>query len=244
MAEIPIKHLEELSPLMDGDFALAHLVLDNKVYAEFYREQAKRGRMVILDNSMHELPASLSVGEILEAADRIKPSFVIPPDKLGDVKFTYDQFELFRKENLRHGHRLAAVMCGTNGAERAMFYTNVRQYIDMLCFPFREPRYDWFQELLHTIPKHSTWPPYLHLLGVNTLDELQLWQNILDMIGWPREKRSCDTNKMVKWGLKNKRINALESLRNAGPLDFNIEMDLSQKLDTFYNTAYIRKFLA
>jgi hypothetical protein len=243
MAEIPTRHLSELSPLLDGDFALAHLVLENKDYAEFYLEQSKRGRMVILDNSMHELPASLSVGEILEAADRIKPSFVIPPDKLGDVKFTYDQFDLFRKQNLRHGHRLAAVLCGSNPAERAMYYQNVRQYIDMVCLPFREPRLDWFLELLRAMPRHATWPPFIHLLGVNTLDELTVFCQVLDQAGWPRANRSVDTNKMVKWGLKNKRMDKLESVRGAGALDFNTELDVSQKLDTLYNIAYIRKFL-
>lgn len=243
MGEFPIKHLSEFSTLTDGDFALAHLVLEDKIYAQFYTDQAKRGRYVVLDNSMHELPAPLSVGEILEAADRIKPSFVIPPDKLGDVKFTYDQFDLFRKENLRHGHRLAAVLCGSNGAERSMFFQNVRPYIDMICFPFREPRYDWFLELTASIPKHVTWPPFIHLLGVNTLEELLVWNNFLDTINWPRDRRSVDTNKMVKWGLKNKRLSTLESLRGAGPLDFNSKMDPSQMVDTLYNIAYIRKFL-
>lgn len=243
MAEIPTRHLAEFSPLMDGDFALAHLVLENKQYEEFYREQSKAGRLVILDNSMHELPAPLSAGEILEAANRIKPSFVIPPDKLGDVKFTYGQFEITRKENLRHGHRLAVVLCGSNSAERNMFYQNTRQYVDMVCLPYREPRLEWFQELVGSTPKHVPWPPFIHLLGVSTLDELHVFNQVLDLMHWPRQNRSCDTNKMVKWGLKNKTINALESLRGAGPLDFNCELDLSQKLTTLWNIAYIRKFL-
>lgn len=243
MAEIPIKHLEEFSPLLDGDFALAHLVLENKQYAEFYASQAKAGRLVILDNSMHELPAPLSVGEILEAADKIKPSFVIPPDKLGDVKFTYDQFEIFRKANLRHGHRLAAVLCGSNAAERGMYYSNIRQYIDMVCLPFREPRLEWFQELVQSMPKHTSWPPYIHLLGVSTLDELSVFNQVLDNLGWPRERRSVDTNKMINWGLKNKRILGMENVRGAGKMNFNHEMDISQKLDSFYNLAYMRKFL-
>ncbi len=243
MAEIPTKHLSEFSPLLSGDFALAHLVLEDKIYAEFYATQARLGRMVILDNSMHELPASLSAGEILEAADRIKPSFVIPPDKLGDVKFTYDQFEVFRKENLRHGHRLAVVLCGSNAAERSMFFTNVRPYIDMVCLPYREPRLEWFNELVSAMPKHAPWPPYIHLLGVSSLDELIVFNAVLDQFGWARENRSVDTNKMVKWGLKNKRLDKLETLRGAGPLDFNVEMDLSQKMDTLYNIAYVRKHL-
>src|SRR5262245_55980408 len=147
LAEVPLKHMKDFAPLLDGEFALAHLVLSDKVYEEFHREQAKAGRLVILDHSMHELPAPLSVPEILEAAKRIKPSFVIPPDKLGDAKFTFTQFMLMQRENLPHGFRLAAVMCGENSAERASFFMNVRQYCDMLCFPFREPRLTWFQEL-------------------------------------------------------------------------------------------------
>jgi hypothetical protein len=242
-AEFPTAHLAELSALTDGDFALAHLVLEDKAYAQFYKDQGRKGRMVILDNSMHELPESLSIGEILEAADRISPSFVIPPDKLGDVTFNYTQFELFRKANLTKGHRLAAVMCGSNAAERSMYFTNIRTYIDMLCFPYREPRYDWFIELQMTIPKHVAWPPYLHLLGVSSLEELTVWNAYLDKVEWPRKRRSVDTNKMVKWGMKNKRLDKMDSLRGAGPLDFSAKLDVSQQLDTIHNIAYIRKFL-
>jgi hypothetical protein len=243
LAEIPTKHLEEFSPLFDGDFALAHLVLEDKHYAEFYANQAKLGRLVIMDNSMHELPAPLSVGELLAAADIIKPSFVIPPDKLGDPKFNMDQFELCRKENLRHGHRLAAVLCGSNSAERNMFYNNVRPYIDMLCLPFREPRLEWFQDLVTSQPKYQSWPAHLHLLGVSSLEELEVFNHFLDTISWPRCTRSVDTNKMLKWGQKNTRMNKLPDVRSGTKLDFKATLDVSQKLDSFFNIAYMRRYL-
>lgn len=243
LAEVPIKHMTEFAPLFDGEFALAHLVLEDKTYAEHMREQSKRGRMVILDNSMHELPAPLSVPEILEAAERIKPSFVIPPDKIGDVTFTYDQFEIMRKANLAHGFKLAAVMCGSNAAERATFFMNVSQHISMLCFPFREPRWEWMQELLGTVPKHRAWPAHIHLLGVSTLEELRLWNHTLDLVSWPHVRRSVDTNKMLKHGIANKRMSHLENVRTGTRLDFRAELTREQKEHTFFNIAYIRKFL-
>lgn len=243
LAEVPTKHMAEFTALFDGEFALAHLVLSDKTYADYMLTQSKFGRLVILDNSMHELPAPLSVPEILEAADRIKPSFVIPPDKLGDVTFTYEQFEIMRKANLAKGHKLAAVMCGSNAAERATYYMNVRQYIGMICFPFREPRWEWMQELVRSVPKHSPWPPYIHLLGVSELAELQIWNHTLDGLGWPHSRRSVDTNKMLKHGIAGHRMNTMDSVRNGKKLDFGAELTREQKEHTFFNIAYIRKFL-
>lgn len=241
--EIPTKHLEELSPLCDGDFALAHLVLQDEHYAEFYASQSKKGRLVVLDNSMHELKNPLSVPEILSAAERIRPSFVVAPDKLGDPKFTYDQFQLMVSENRKHGFRLAVVLCGTNTAERSQFFMDTRQYADMLCLPFREPRLDWLSELLRAVPKHVAWPPFIHLLGVNELIEIPLINNLLDVAGWPRDRRSVDTAKPWKWALKGKRLSDLDSVRGAGMWDHTKELGVDAKSRAFYNIAYLRTFL-
>src|SRR5690242_8773778 len=94
--EIPQAHLEEFSRLTDVDFVLAHLVLTNKEYAEFYQDRSKAGRRVVLDNGMHETGKPLTVPELIEACRRVHPSVVIPPDEIGNAKFTYDGFEQMR----------------------------------------------------------------------------------------------------------------------------------------------------
>jgi hypothetical protein len=60
--EIPKVFLEQLSPLCDFDFALAHRVLEDADYASFYAKQAKAGRFVLLDNGMHELGTAERAG--------------------------------------------------------------------------------------------------------------------------------------------------------------------------------------
>src|SRR5262245_2551389 len=81
--EIPKSMLAKLSPLTDLDFALAHEVLADKAYAEFYASQAAAKRFVILDNGFHEKGHPLEPTELVEAAKRINASVVIAPDKIG-----------------------------------------------------------------------------------------------------------------------------------------------------------------
>lgn len=81
--EIPTAYLRDFTPLTDLDFALAHKVLENQEYANFYLDRAK-GRELILDNSMHEIGKPLSVAELEEAAKRCNADYVIAPDQLGE----------------------------------------------------------------------------------------------------------------------------------------------------------------
>jgi hypothetical protein len=178
--EIPTKHLEEFSKLTDIDFALAHLVLSDKVYEDFFREQKRRGRRVILDNGMHEMGKALSVAEILEAAKRIDPTVVIPPDKIGDAQFTHDGFQMMRKHPALRWDP-ALVIQGATPEDRVNLFMHGRQYTYTVMFPFREPRTAWFMDMINRVPKTVPWPQYLHLLGVNDLEEIRLWQNLCEI---------------------------------------------------------------
>lgn len=240
--EIPTAHLAQLSELTDVDFALAHLVLENKVYAEFYREQRKQGRRVLMDNSMHELNGvPLSVGELLEAARVINPNVIIPPDKLGDMQFTYAAFHNMRKHP---GCRWdpALVIQGKTYEERIQHFMDGRKYSQTVCFPFREPRLEWFTQLRRGVPHTVAWPTFLHLFGVNDLRELTEWSFVLEQSGWPAAMVCVDTAKPVKWGMQEHRFKENQNLRGGGLLDHKAEMTEAQLAATVYNIAFTRRY--
>ena len=69
----------------DFDFALADFVLNHEGYREYYKKSL---RECILDNSIHELGASLALDKLEEAFYTIEPRWVIPPDVMFNSKKT------------------------------------------------------------------------------------------------------------------------------------------------------------
>ena len=239
--EIPTAHLEELSPLTDADFALAHLVLNDKQYAAFYKEQRKAGRRVILDNGMHEMGKSLTVGEIIEAAKLINPTVVCPPDKLGDGPFTYTSFSTMQKHpGFSPNWDLGLILQGPERFQRVAFFSQMSQYTNTLLLPFREPRTEWITELVQAMPPHFVWPSYLHLLGMSTLEELQWFSAFGRVSKWPAKRITVDTGKPIKWALAGKKLDDVEQLRGGGQLKHDAKMDLAQMNRALYNIAFLR----
>lgn len=244
MMEIPKAWLEYLSPLCDGDFALAQLVLEDKYYADFYRDQSKKGRFVIMDNGFHELGRPLSPPELLEAASRIQPSIVIAPDRLGDQRFGLEQFgETLKVMPPEVG--VGIVIQGVSPAERAEMFMKTVKHAKMLCLPFKEPRFEWFMDLLQKIPKYVQWPPRIHLLGVNEFWELKAFRDQFAALGIEPTRISVDTSKPIKFGILRKRfVSDIDTLRGTGSLDELARKATSECMsDILYNIAFLRKFL-
>jgi len=241
--EIPKSMLPRLAPLTDIDFALAHEVLNDAKYAEFFLDQSSKKRYVILDNGFHEKGHPLTPPELVEAAKRINASVVIAPDKLGHHLEGIEWFKEL-KAILPKQFDIGAVLCGTSPAERADFFMKVGRYAKLLCFPFREPRYEWFCDLLEKIPTYQHWPPRLHLLGVNELWELKAFRDKFEELGIAEKRTSVDTGKAVKWGLAGKRLDTLDSLRGGGLLTEPAKPPTETQWSTIhYNTALLRKYL-
>jgi len=197
--EIPTVYLSQWTPFTDLDFILAHKVLEDDEYASFFANRPSR-REVILDNSMHELGHPLPVSDLLDAAERVNATYVIPPDRLGEWKRNLDWYEETVDAFEGTDIRVAPVMCGTSPEERV--YTR-HKYKDahMICLPFREPRKDWYNEHLDAcIEKRETLWERIHLLGVNEFSELKLFRQLSDMN--LNQVFSVDTAKPIKWGVE------------------------------------------
>lgn len=84
VAIIPPTSLLEEYGMMGDEYhlCLSARVLQDQVYAEFYRWRSKLGDWVILDNSAHEQLEGQRVEQLVDAATRIDPHEIVLPDRL------------------------------------------------------------------------------------------------------------------------------------------------------------------
>jgi len=232
--EIPTPHLEYFSRLCEQDFALAQLVLDDKTYAKFYRDQSDKGRRVYLDNGFHEMGHPLSVSSVLEAATLIDASVVICPDKFGDRKFTYEGY----KEMVTAGgpFPLAVVLQGNDPFERAEFYEAVRKSTSVYMFPYKaSDRPRRFREFL-TYPRSAA-QRSVHFLGVSTLQEIAQLENLSQVLD-----ASYDTCKPFKLAYAEMYMTPASNLRGMGREKFKEPMTPLQREVALYNLALMRSY--
>lgn len=234
--EIPTAYLPEWFPLTDFGFALAHRVLEDEEYRDFYKNVTNAP--IILDNSMHELGRPLSPEELERAASLLPDPIIIPPDLLGQPERNFRWYVEQRKVSKGP---LAVVMSGNTPKERAEFLEGIR-YCHILCLPYRENRVRWYLENRSLI-EHLWGPGRIHLLGVNTLTEFSDW----DAYGIDTRDWSIDTRKPIKLGVHKVRMSETESLRGrhiAGPDSIFGARNLScAQIETcLWNISYLRKF--
>lgn len=224
--EIPTCKLQEWSRLSDLDFILAHTVLADPEYAEFFHERSE-GRELILDNSYHELGYPLPMDQLLEAAKRCRADYVIAPDKVGDCEFNKEQFCVAM--DILWGFKIAVVMTGAPSGTSLVEQVARENFLfdvcdaDMLCLTFKEPlRYRWYTEsaMAHRWKR-------VHLLGVAERDELEKWYPL----GIPGREFSVDTGKALKWALRGKKLDEITSWRfNTHTTEKGLPSEESQKI--------------
>ncbi len=91
--EAPIDIFEEVQRYTDYDYALVHLLEQNGRYRDTFERAVKKGREVILDNSIFELEEAFDAEKFDLWVKRLKPTWYIVPDALEDAYKTIDQME-------------------------------------------------------------------------------------------------------------------------------------------------------
>lgn len=123
----PISHLTEYGSMGEMDMSLTHLIIGDKAKAEYinyYREQARKDRFVLLDNSAFEMEQQgrgLDPDAVLDAAEIIDPSEIIATDVLFDGPATYAStlhfIERMRARGVLAEYKLMAVPQGRTKEE-------------------------------------------------------------------------------------------------------------------------------
>jgi hypothetical protein len=143
---------------------LAHFVLKEPRYAEYYRKAYATGREVILDNGIHELGEPLTIEEIDDARAKLGDvTWIIPPDWHGDFVRTRTAYDIAID---RWGLKVAPVVQGKSFDEMLTCYNYMIRYSSMVCFPYRTRGLR-----LQLIPHLERYRRH-HFLGMNYLAEI------------------------------------------------------------------------
>lgn len=89
--EAPIDIFEEVQRYTNYDYALVHLLEQNGRYRDTFERAVKKGREVILDNSIFELEEAFEADRFALWIERLKPTWYIVPDALEDSVKTCKQ---------------------------------------------------------------------------------------------------------------------------------------------------------
>lgn len=115
----PVSHLGEFASLGELDMSLTHIVLKDKKYAKYYKEQREHGRWVILDNSAFEMQKAgkgMDPIPVLKAASITNPSEVIATDVLCNgpetIKCTEDFIKQMKKKRVLGKYKVMTVAQG------------------------------------------------------------------------------------------------------------------------------------
>ena len=91
--ESPKSIFEDVQKVTDYDYALVHLLEEDEEYLRLFEKAIKRGREVILDNSIFELEEAFEADKFAYWVDRIRPEWYIVPDALENSLLTMSQME-------------------------------------------------------------------------------------------------------------------------------------------------------
>lgn len=144
----PVAHLEQFSTRGDFDFALCHVLdeereLKTTTYRDYFLRQSQQGRMVMLDNGAHE-NSCVDNQSLLFNAKSIQATHVIAPDVVGDTKKTLANTKEFidfldsQKSTDLGNFQLVGVAQGTSFEEWLDCYkTHLKNStIDMIAIPY------------------------------------------------------------------------------------------------------------
>jgi len=251
--ESPLVLLEESRNYNDYDYALVHLFEEVDEYYSFFEESVKRGREVVLDNSIFELGRSFDSDNFAKWILKLNPTAYIVPDVLEDVQGTLSKLrEWIDKYSEIPGLKIGVVQ-GRTYQEIVECYTEIDKTCDRIAISFDYSLYEdlvknsnklcnWMmgrQRLIETLLKDGVInrSKHHHLLGCSLPQEFKYYRNSrFDFI------KSIDTSNPVVHGIKDVKYRdfGLESKESVKLVDLIHSQLNDNQLDCIYYN--IRKF--
>lgn len=142
--ECPNSIFHRVQTLTSGDYALVHLLDENEEYRYNFYNAVDRGREVILDNSVIELGSAFSSHRFADWVEKLKPTWYIIPDALGDASTTLNSFFDFKRDYKGLPGKAIAVAQGSSISELINCFETFHNddLVEMIAIPFRPPFYD------------------------------------------------------------------------------------------------------
>lgn len=195
--EAPICILSKVQKLVDYDYCLLHMLLQDEEYRNWFINEARKEHL-ILDNSAYELGAGLTGDKIVEGYDLIKPEYVVAPDVLRDAKTTNKNFLEFKRQFGDKVGKIGGVVQGRSYDELTDSLKFMFENADLVMIPAGifnagQERADF---ILKSI-KEGNWreDKPVHLLGCRELTEYNSYAGVPNIV-------STDTSSPVVYGLE------------------------------------------
>ncbi len=230
----PTEYLDTIQPHSTYHLILAHKVIHDRQYQEFYAERSRAGDYIILDNgAVEKRGSSVPMKDIVLAAILTKPTVVVLPDFLFDGERTLDELENAIKspglKMLRKWHpsvKIAAVAQGLDEAEwvESFEILNGLNGLDLIGIPkVTGQTFGVRWKALEKVAKHAKKP--CHLLGFwhkSTLEDM-VHETTFSCV------QGIDTPKPIRLAALGKTLdawNTLEHDRSFLDRSHNGQMDL------------------
>jgi len=154
--EAPIDIFEEVQRVTDYDYALVHLLEQNGRYRDTFERAIKKGREVILDNSIFELEEAFEADRFVQWVERLKPTWYIVPDALEDAVKTCQQMADWNmKYSNVPGKKIGVVQGKTYDQIKACYeYMDKLAKVDMIAISFD---YSYYTESVPHPNKYVSW---------------------------------------------------------------------------------------
>lgn len=134
--EVPLSVLSKSEEFNDYDYCLLHLTYENKTYKEYYQNAVKKGRKVLLDNSLFELGDALTLEEVAQGVRELQPTWVVVPDCLDNKNTTISRFKEWVEQYSDLDVLTIGVVQGKTVDELIECYSFMSQYADKIAIPF------------------------------------------------------------------------------------------------------------
>jgi hypothetical protein len=142
-----IPHLKDFAIQSDFHLVLPHLIREYSEYREFYKERARKGDFVLLDNGVFELGDSVHFLDLVEITLENKFQEMVAPEVINDVRKTkgslHDFLNYLIKEDL-HPPVLAMIQ-GSTDIEMLNYAIELQNFseVSTIGIPFRLEGVKW-----------------------------------------------------------------------------------------------------
>jgi len=246
--EVPLCLLEDSRSFNDYSYALVHLFDLYPKYYDFYVEELKMGRKVLLDNSIFELGAAFDSDKFAYYVEKLQPTEYIIPDSLENKEITIQNtVEFISKYGKLPGKRIGVVQ-GKTWEELKDCYNFMKEVVDKIAISFDYSFYllggkNYMQgreEFLLRLAEEGIIDedkPH-HLLGCYFPQEMKAYRGI-------KWIESMDTSNPIVHAIKNicyteDGLQSKEKIKLAELIDIPIQVIDRNLLN--YNVSMFRKF--
>jgi hypothetical protein len=227
---------------------------ENEEYRNFFYESKKRGRYIVMDNSLHELGEAYNTERLMYWINEIKPNEFIVPDVWEDYTSSVRNAKLWSQVELPEGVMKVAVVQAKSSHEamlctqtykdlgyKKIAYSYGASYYNEVC---PHPNKDFGKAIGRFMVISSLYEQKIltkfdrvHLLGTSSPIEFGLYKNIECI-------ESIDTSNPIMAGIERRVYDrmGLESKPKANMNDYQNERIGPTQLDSiYYNIKMFRE---